>query len=256
MKSTERFSDRVHDYARYRPGYPAAVLEVLRRGVGLAPDWVVADIGSGTGLSARLFLGNGNRVIGVEPNREMREAAETLLGDRPGFRSVAGTAEATTLESGSVDLVVAAQAFHWFDPVAAGAEAARILRPGGWAALVWNTRRSESSVFLREYEALLRRYGTDYDRIRHDRVDAGALDRFFGGPYERRTVRNEQALDLEGLTGRLLSASYTPPAGHPDRAPMLDAAERLFERHQQDGRVRFQYETEVYMGRLSRPAGG
>jgi SAM-dependent methyltransferase len=256
MKSTERFSDRVHDYARYRPGYPPAVLEVLRGEIGLVRERVVADIGSGTGLSARLFLENGNRVIGVEPNRAMREAAEARLGDRPGFRSVAGTAEATTLESGSVDLVVAAQSFHWFEPVAAGAEAARILRPDGWAVLLWNTRRTESSAFLREYEALLLRYGTDYDRVRHDRVDAGALAGFFGGPYERRAVPNEQALDLEGLTGRLLSASYTPPAGHLDRALMLDAAERLFERHQQEGQVRFQYETEVYMGRLSRPVGG
>jgi SAM-dependent methyltransferase len=249
MEPTERFSDRVHDYVRYRPGYPSAVLHVLRREAGLAADHVVADLGSGTGLSARPFLENGNAVFGVEPNQAMREAAEALLADWPRFRSVAGTAEATTLDAASVDLVVSAQAFHWFEPVATRAEVIRILRPGGWVALLWNTRRVESSPFLRAYEDLLARYGTDYQRIRHDRIDRGVLAGFLGTEMARHAVPNPQSLDLETLRGRLLSASYTPPAGHPDREPMVRALEALFERHQRDGHVRFDYETRIYLGR-------
>lgn len=251
MKPTERFSDRVEDYARFRPGYPPGVLETLRRETGLASHHVVADLGSGTGLSALLFLEHGNAVFGVEPNRDMRAAAERLLAGWPGFRSVAGTAEATTLAAGSVDLAVAAQAFHWFDPGATRAEVVRILKPGGWAALLWNTRTG-STPFLREYDALLVRFGTDYQRIRHDRIGDDVLARFFGSAVLRRTVPNAQSLDLESLTGRLLSASYSPPAGHPDREPMLRALESLFQRHQEAGRVRFEYETRLYLGRPGR----
>jgi SAM-dependent methyltransferase len=238
----------VADYARFRAGYPPGVLEVLRRETGLAPHHVVADLGSGTGLSARLFLEDGNVVLGVEPNAAMRQAAERLLAGWPGFRSVAGTAEATTLDAGSVDLVVAAQAFHWFDPDATRAEVVRILKPGGWAALLWNTRTG-STPFLREYDALLVRFGTDYQRIRHDRIGDHVLARFFGSAVLRHAVSNPQSLDLESLTGRLLSASYTPPAGHPDREPMLRGLEALFQRYEEDGRVRFEYETRLYLGR-------
>ena len=152
---TRRFSDRVDNYVRYRPSYPTAVLETLRSECDLSVATVVADIGSGTGILTRLFLENGNRVYGVEPNAEMRGAAEKLLRDFPGFESVAGTAEETGLAANSIDLVVAAQAFHWFDPDRAGMEFQRILRPGGWVALVWNERLVGASPFLREYEELL-----------------------------------------------------------------------------------------------------
>lgn len=246
---TERFSTRVEDYARYRPRYPAGVLELLAREVGLTPDWVVADIGSGTGLSAEPFLDHGNAVYAVEPNDAMRAAAEALLGDRPGFRSVAGTAESTTLDPASVDLVVAAQAFHWFDTDAAGAELGRILRPGGVVALLWNMRRTEGTPFLRAYEGLLERYGTDYQRVRHDRISPDVLDRFFAPGYRRATLYNEQQLDREGLTGRVLSSSYTPEEGDPAREPMLRALDRLFAEHEHGGRVRLEYDTELYIGR-------
>lgn len=251
MRPTQRFSDRVEDYVRYRPGYPRAILDVLHHETGLTPEWVVADIGSGTGISARLFLENGNPVVGVEPNREMRHAAEALLGEWPGFRSVDGTAEDTGLGPASVDLVAVAQAFHWFDPAAAGREFARILRPDGWVVLVWNTRRTGSNEFLRDYEQLLVRHGTDYAAVRHDRIDAAVLERFFGGLYSRATVDNEQLLDLDGLKGRVLSSSYTPKSDDPRRAPLLDDLDRLFEEHEEGGQVRIEYDTEVYFGRLS-----
>jgi SAM-dependent methyltransferase len=134
---------------------PPEVLPFLEGECGLTDRWVVADIGSGTGILSELFLGNGNRVFGVEPNAEMRRAAERLLGGDARFTSVAGSAEATTLAEGSVDLVAAGQAFHWFDPEAARAEFLRVLKPGGWVALAWNARRRSGTPFLEDYERLL-----------------------------------------------------------------------------------------------------
>lgn len=250
--ATERFSDRARDYAAYRPGYPPAVLELLRREIGLRPDWVVADVGSGTGLSSEPFIRNGNLVFAVEPNDAMRRAAEARLGGHARFHSVAGTAEATGLAEHSVDLAVAAQAFHWFDAPAARRELVRVLRPPRWTALMWNTRRTDATAFLREYEQLVLTYGTDYAAVRHESTKVTARTAtFFGGPFERRSVYNEQVLDLEGLRGRILSSSYMPAEDDAARAPMLQALETLFDRHQEDGTVRMEYDTEVLLGRLS-----
>ena len=146
--STRRFSSRVDNYVKYRPSYPPEVVELLAAECGLTPGALVADIGAGTGLLAELFLQNGYRVLGVEPNREMRQAGERLLGDYPHFTSIDGTAEVTTLADKSVDIITAGQAFHWFDREKARAEFARILRPGGWVALVWNERRVDATPFL------------------------------------------------------------------------------------------------------------
>ena len=246
--ATTRFSDRVRDYVLYRPGYPAAVLDVLRAETGLAPGHVVADVGSGTGISARLFLDAGNPVHAVEPNAEMRAAAEEMLGDRPGFHSVAGSAEATTLPDAGVDYVVAAQAFHWFNGREVRREWLRILRPGGWMVLLWNARKTDTTPFLREYEALLHAHGTDYASVNHENVTPEAIAAVLGADFGRRDVPNEQVFDWDGLKGRLLSSSYAPNEGHPGHAPMMQALERLFETHQQDGRVRVEYDTQIYWG--------
>jgi len=254
--STERFSDRVDNYVRYRPGYPAGVLDVLCQETGLTPASVIADVGSGTGISAALFLRNGNTVYGVEPNAEMRHAAESLLASDPEtfarFRSVDGTAEATTLPARSVDYVVAGQAFHWFDAERARAEFARILRPGGWLVLMWNSRRQDSTPFLRAYESLLERFGTDYRQVRHTNIDPEALRPMFaGGDFTRRVLYNEQRFDLDGVRGRLLSSSYTPSASEPGYEPMLRELERIFAAHAEDGEIRFEYDTELYIGHVA-----
>jgi SAM-dependent methyltransferase len=249
---TRRFTGRVESYARHRPSYPTAVLELLERECGLASDSVVADVGSGTGILSILFLQNGNRVFGVEPNAEMR-AAEDLLGDRPRFTSVAGTAEDTTLEAGSVDFAVAGQAFHWFDAGRARAEFARILRPDGRAALIWNLRRKDATPFLAAYERLLQAYRTDRGEIEIWRQDRAMADSLFGpGSFARATFDNEQVLDLDGLEGRLLSVSYIPARGEPGSGAMLREAERIFDEHQTGGTVTIEYDTEVYYGRLRR----
>lgn len=249
---TARFSDRVDNYVRYRPNYPADVLPLLERVTGLTSDSLIADLGSGTGISAELFLRQGNTVYGVEPNDAMRHAAERLLRGYSDFHSINGRAEATTLPDASVDCVVAAQAFHWFAVAGARAEVRRILRPDGWAVLLWNTRRLDSTPFLRAYEALLQRFGTDYREIQHTNIAAPALETFFGGShYQRHALANNQELDLDGIRGRLLSSSYVPTVGHADHAPMLAELERIVAEHGDEGRVTVAYETEVYVGRVN-----
>ncbi len=250
---TQRFSGRVENYARYRPGYPSEVLSLLRQRCGLTEESGIADVGSGTGALARLFLEDGNRVFGVEPNTEMRLAGERLLGRYERFTSVAAKAEETTLPEGSVDFVVAGQAFHWFDPGPTRGEFIRILKPGGTVALIWNTRRKAGEPFLAGYEQLLRSHGTDYRKVYHGRRGSreNIRDFFRPDPVEEATFENRQAFDLEGLRGRLLSSSYVPDAGETGHQEIMDAASRLFEEHQADGTVVLAYDTQVFFGPLS-----
>jgi SAM-dependent methyltransferase len=247
----QRFSNRVEAYVRYRPGYPRAILGVLREECGLVPESVVADIGSGTGLLAELFLENGNLVFGVEPNAAMREAGEQHLEKYRHFCSVAGSAEATTLPDATADLVVAGQAYHWFDQKAARTEFLRVLKPDGCAAIIWNERKKDQKPFQREYELLLRTFATDYEQVAARYPQARELDGLFGpGLSRHNTFANEQVFDFEGLCGRLLSSSYSPPKGHPNHDPMLAALGKIFEAHSEGGRVRFEYETHLFYARL------
>src|ERR1017187_3540780 len=250
---TLRCSGRVENYVKYRPGYPTGVVDTLAKECGLKPNSVVADIGSGTGILSELFLKNGSRVFGVEPNREMREAGEQLLGKYPDFTSVNGTAEATTLTDHSVDFVTAGQAFHWFDRERAKKEFARILKPNGWVALIWNERLTDTAPFLRAYEDLLQHYCTDYAAVDHRNIDTDAITAFFAPqPFTLRKFENRQIFDFDGLKGRLLSSSYTPEPDHPRYQPMLDALHGLFDKHQISGKVSFDYVTLLYFGRLVR----
>jgi SAM-dependent methyltransferase len=248
--STTRFSSRVANYIKYRPGYPVEITALLNRECRLTSASVVADIGSGTGILTRLFLRNGNVVHAVEPNREMREAAEGLLGDDPKFRSVDATAEDTKLAPNSVDFIVAGQAFHWFDRERARREFCRILKPGGWVALIWNERRTDSSPFLKGYEECLRMWSVDYSAVDHKQIDAGVIGAFFApDTFKLAKFANRQVFDFEGLKGRLLSSSYAPEPGHPRHEPMLRELSALFHDHQQRGEVAFDYDTLVYHGR-------
>lgn len=250
LRPTERFSNRVDNYVRYRPGYPKEIVDLLRRECGLVPDSVVADIGSGTGKLAELFLETGNRVFGVEPNREMREAGERLLRDFPRFTSVEGTAEKSTLGDHGVHFVTAGQAFHWFDVEKCRSEFLRILKPDGWVVLVWNDRR-DSTPFLVAYEKLLLKFSTDYEQVNHRRIDDTKLAGFFGTKPRSKTFPYVQHFDFAGLKGRLLSSSYAPEAGQPGHEEMLDALARIFKAHQVNDRVAFEYDTRVYFGHLA-----
>jgi len=249
MIPAERFSNRVEDYVRARPGYPREVVATLVTRFGLAPSWTVADIGAGTGISAALFLELGCSVVAVEPNAAMRAAAVTRWGTDPGFRAVDAAAEATTLDRACVDAVVAAQAFHWFDKPRFRTECLRILKPEGVVALLWNIRRTDASAFAAGYERLLLDFATDYLTVRHENVSDDEIAAFFGGPFERHVFDNVQVLDRAGLHARLLSSSYLPAFGHPRHEPMLAAIERLFDEHQLGGVVELLYDAVLYVGR-------
>ena len=250
LSSTERFSTRVENYIKYRPSYPSALLELLRVRCGLAATSRVADIGSGTGILTELLLETGAEVFAVEPNREMREAAERLLSDYGRFRSVNGTAEATTLPDASVDLITASQAFHWFDVQKSRRELARILGPDGWVALVWNERPPDADAFMDDYDGLLRRHAAEYDRVTQMRADETKIREFFGKRPESAMFANRQTFDFAGLHGRLMSSSYAPEPGHPEHEPMIAGLRDLFERHNRGGKVIFPYRTLVYFGQL------
>jgi SAM-dependent methyltransferase len=248
----QRFAGRVESYVRYRPSYPSAVIDLLESECGLTSASVVADVGSGTGILSTLFLDNGNRVFGIEPNAEMRAAAEEMLRDQPRFVSVAAAAEATMLDAGSVDFVTAGQALHWFDLAGARAEFTRILRTGGWVMFVWNAHRKDATPFHAAYERLLLTHGTDYAEVGRHEGGARMVQGFFGSdPFETRTFDNRQTLDLDGLKGRLSSSSYVPGPGQPGHEAMMREAERTFRAHETDGTVTFEYDTKVYYGRLT-----
>ncbi|MGA9564244.1 MAG: class I SAM-dependent methyltransferase [Candidatus Korobacteraceae bacterium] len=249
---TERFSDRVDDYVKYRPHYSPDIVNVLRDACGLASAHVVADVGCGTGLLAKTFLENGNPVIGVEPNAEMRRAGEHFLSEFGKFSMADGTAEETTLPAHSADFVVAGQAFHWFRPEPTRTEFARIVKPSGWVVLVWHDRDMESTPFLRAYEDFLQRHATDYSTVAHNKVaNYGALEQFYSpDPMRVITQSTQQYFDLEGLRGRLLSSSYAPREG-PRAEEMLQQLPELFQKHAENGQVTFEYFTRIYYGHLT-----
>jgi SAM-dependent methyltransferase len=249
--SKERFSSRVGDYIRFRPTYPEEVIAVLRQECGLTRESVVADIASGTGLFTRLLLENGNRVFAVEPNENMRRAGEEYLAAFPKFVSVDGSAEATTLPVSSVDLITCAQAAHWFHRHTALPEFQRVLKPGGYLVLIWNDRDATRTAFGREYEELVVKYGTDYSVVQRLGRTIGG-DEFFA-PFrcEKRTLPNYQDFDYDALEGRLLSSSYAPQRDDPSCAPMLQELRAMFDAHQLKGRVRMDYDTNIYFGKIS-----
>jgi SAM-dependent methyltransferase len=253
---SERFSDRVEFYLRARPRYPSELLPFFVREMGLTPQWRIADVGSGTGFFSEPFLANGNEVIGVEPNAPMRQAASELFGAKyHTYQLRDGTAEATGLSDASVDLVTAAQAFHWFDHAAARREFVRILKPGGWVALVWNNRRLDDE-FGGDYQQIIHTCARDHEgvaqRSMHSMSD-DVLDAFFAShnAWKHGRLSNNQTMDFDALRDRLLSSSYMPLSDDPRFDPMIRQLRIVFDRHQRDGAVRFEYDTDVYYGRLT-----
>jgi ubiquinone/menaquinone biosynthesis C-methylase UbiE len=249
--STQRFSSRVDNYVRYRPGYPSEILGLLKKECGLTHDSVVAEIAFGTGIFTRMLLADGNLVIGVEPNDAMRRAGEEFLAEYSRFTSLAGTAEATSLPDHTVDIITAAQAAHWFDCEKARIEFRRILKPSGWLALIWNERRLDANAFAQDYEALVIQFGTDYREVRHQGAERAVEHLFASVSYQMGKFETQQEFDYPALEGRLLSSSYAPLAGHANYRPMLEELRRIFDIHQINGCVAFHYDTNVYFGGLT-----
>jgi SAM-dependent methyltransferase len=245
-----RFSSRVADYVKYRPSYPKAFVDWLIEQAALTEQSVIADVGSGTGISAKLFLDRGMSVIGIEPNEDMRKAAEDILADYPNFKSIGASAEATPLPDSYVDMVMAGQAFHWFDRDAFRNECKRILKPSGKVALFWNERLIDATPFLREYEELIKRFATDYSKVDHRRMDDNVFESFFGKKPMIATFPNVQVLDFDGLQGRLMSSSYVPAADDPDTEKMLIELRELYDVYAADERIELLYETKVYLSEL------
>jgi ubiquinone/menaquinone biosynthesis C-methylase UbiE len=247
---TQRFTTRVDDYVKARPGYPAELVGVLRS-VGLTAPSVIADVGSGTGILTALLLEHGYEVFGVEPNRKMREAAESVLGGNPRFHSMDASAEQTLLPDACVDGITAAQAFHWFRKNETAREFHRILKPGGWAFLIWNSRKTDASPFMQAYEDLLQSFSVDYGKVTHRNVSDEEFRAFFGADgYRKLVLPNPHFYGLERLRSGMLSASYTPRPDDPRHEPMLRELESIFAANQCDGRVAYELDAEVYFGQL------
>ncbi len=240
-----RFSSRVENYIKYRPSYPLEIIDFLKEKNILAEDTVIADIGSGTGILTRVILDNGNQVYGVEPNKDMREAAEKILQGFTNFTSLEGSAESTGLEENCIDLITAGQAFHWFDVEEAKREFKRILKPNGNVALIWNNRGKAGKDFNSSYENFILKYGTDYREVKKNE---GNVDLFFN--YQKETFYNFQELNFTSFKGRVLSSSYIPLADNPIFPKMILELEDLFNKHQRNGIIRIEYDTEIYLGKL------
>lgn len=252
MDNKERFSDRVDLYVKYRPSYPVEAIDYLYQTIGLNRNSTIADVGAGTGIFSALLLERGSHVTAVEPNLEMRKAAEEKFAKDNHFRALPGSAEKTGLPDQSVDFIVCAQAFHWFDREAAQLEFKRILKPGGKVVLIWNSRRTQGTPFLEEYEQLIQTFGTDYTKVNHKNITPESLSSFFKkGQMQVAQFSNLQVFDFEGLSGRVRSSSYTPVPGDPRYESMMLALRDLFERNKQDGKVFFEYETEIYWGEVA-----
>jgi len=252
MKPTERFSNRADDYRRYRPGYPVAVIDLMRDACGLRVGASVADIGSGTGIFSKLLLEGGFDVTAVEPNEAMREAAEQDLRCFPGFHSVAAAAEETGLPAASFDAITVAQAFHWFNHEAALREFQRLLHADGFAFIIWNHRQIDTSPFLCDYEELLRTLGLPYESVVHRDQNARtrSLEEFFpAGSLQVARFENPHTMDWLALRGRFLSASYAPAKGDPWHEEYVTRLEKIFHKHAVNDLVIFDQETKVYYGK-------
>ena len=250
MNSKTRFSNRVENYKKYRPSYPPQAIDFIVKRFNIDHNTIIADIGSGTGIFTQLLANYTSLIFAVEPNNEMRVAAESILKHMKSFRSINGSSESTNLQNNSIDLITVAQAFHWFDIEKSKIEFKRILKPGGFVALVWNNRLSDTK-FLMGYDEILKKYANDYNEVNHRHVTVDVLKSFFlHETVQKKSFQNCQKFNFESLMGRLLSSSYAPMPGEKNYLMIRLKLEELFKAYNKDGLIDFNYETEVYWGQL------
>lgn len=251
----ERFTGRVESYRRYRPRYPAEIVDLLRRECGLNGDAAVVDVAAGTGLLTQIFLEAGFSVTAIEPNAEMRAACSELDRIYPKLRCMSGTAEQTGLPDRSADLITVAQAMHWFHLDRARAEFARILKPNGCCAVIYNNRHEGGDALHDAYEQFLLKFGIDYESVKEQHADRRRLAQFFA-PAQMHCAEfpNSQALTWEGFEGRILSSSYIPRPGHERFQQMQSELRRLFNQHRLEGIVTIRYDCVVCFGHIAMTA--
>lgn len=247
---SNRFKGKAQNYQQYRPHYPQNIIDILKEKFSFTNQWIVADVGSGTGISSELFVKNGNVVIGIEPNQEMKSVAETFFKNQKNFISLEGTAERTTLPDNSVDLIVAGQAFHWFKPRKAKIEFKRILTTKGYVLLLWNQRNKQSPI-QEAYHQMLLEYAPKYTKVCQDNVDETSIKRFFSNNcYFQQSIPHSQFFNFEGLLGRLLSTSYAPTKLAKNH-PLMIRLKQIFEEFNKNGIVEFPYQCEIYCGQIN-----
>jgi len=247
LNPLERFSRVTDDYTKYRPGYPEGIVGVLTNEYALSVSSVIADIGSGTGKLSKLFLDNGNTLYAVEPNLQMRQSAESIFGENSKFISINGSAENSMLQNNLADFVVCGQAFHWFHVDKALIEFERILKKNGIVALIWN-KRDDSRKMMAEYKKLIKKYCPERKKIGNPNFTKKDMDRIFKPhPVKYYTFGYYQILDFEELAGRLRSSSYSPPVESVLYNQLMLKLKVLFDEYQQDGKIRFNYKTEMFV---------
>lgn len=254
--SKKRFSNRAENYKKYRPHYPKEITNFLIDKQILKKDSVIADIGSGTGLLSELFLEDRYLVYCVEPNDNMRKAAEENFKKLSNFCSRNGSAESTGLSNNQVDIITAAQAFHWFDIVACHDEFFRILKDNGYVILIWNVRKNDTNDFMKSYEDLLNKYRRNSKKIQDKQDDKTRAEKFFSNEeFQTKVFKNNQFLDFEGLKGYMLSISYIPTEEDPIFNTMIAELKDLFDEYQVNGQIEILYDTQVYYGQLQKGNG-
>lgn len=250
MKSSQRFNGRHTDYDRFRPGYPTELINHIESFATLNPGAEIADIGSGTGIFSSYFIDKGYSVTAVEPNDDMRAIAEQKLNAFKNFHSQSNQAENTGLPDHSINLITAAQSFHWFDLDRTIDEFRRILKPSGYVALIWN-QRSTHEPFQKAYDAVIQTFAQDYDSVNHQTLEDSEYTQIFReGQFEHHTWPYQQSFDLDGLIGRMRSSSYCPPEISTAYSDLLKDINELFNRFQQQGQVAFNYKSSLLVGRI------
>jgi ubiquinone/menaquinone biosynthesis C-methylase UbiE len=247
IDTSQRFAGREDNYHKYRPDYPDEMIGFFYQNLGLNEHSVIADIGSGTGKLSQYFIARGNTTYGIEINENMRNKAEETFKEHSHFISVNGSAEKTTLPDNSVDLITAAQAFHWFKPELTQREFKRILKPDCFVALIWNIRQKNTPLQI-AYNELLKKEFPEFSLTGHLDIKNMNIKEFFNNKEPREEQFDyQQNFDRKGLIGRALSSSYTDP----NNTKFIESLHSIFDKYNKNGQVTFSYKTHVMYGQLS-----
>jgi SAM-dependent methyltransferase len=244
--SATRFDGLAAVYSAYRPTYPPAVVEFVEKELSVLPSARIIDVGSGTGISAELFLKAGYAVTCVEPGADMFARATANLSHYPLARFVQSRAESTGLPDADADLVLAGHSFHWFDVAACRREFARILKPGGWVALLWNSR-DERDAFTREYYERIEPFASEHPHLDPAANESRARS-LFGNDYRVQRFPNPARWSLSELLGFVFSASYLPKRETAEGGVLIAEVEQLFARYATGGKISFAFVSEIYYG--------